>query len=254
MTQGYVFDQAWHDERARIAGMESLWDSGTIAVLDGLGIQPGWHCLEVGAGGGTIAHWLSERAMVTATDLDTRFVEPLASEMLLVSRHDIREDPLPPAEFDLIHTRLVLEHLPERLAIIDKLIAALKPGGVLVVEDYDWTSFGWTPSDERLERGVEAVFRLMQRAGFVPFYGRAVVGDLVAAGLLDVQGHGRALLIRMDHPGAAFFRLTLDALAPALVKAELISAEDAEYMQGQFADPAQRLMTPQMVVAIGRKA
>src|SRR5258708_36003513 len=52
MTRDYVLDQGFEEERARLSGMEALWDPGSQALLGGLGIGPGWRCLEVGAGGG----------------------------------------------------------------------------------------------------------------------------------------------------------------------------------------------------------
>ena len=64
----------------------------------------GWKCLEVGAGGGSLVEWMAARgAYVTAIDIDTRFVDHLASDAITVRRTDIREDELPQSEFDLVH-------------------------------------------------------------------------------------------------------------------------------------------------------
>src|SRR5437660_4720475 len=112
---GYVYDQGWDQERSRLAGIEALWDPGTEALLTALGVGPGWACLEVGAGGGSIVAWLcgkvGEEGKVVATDIDPRFVEPLEFPQLDVRRHDVTSDPLPDAAFDLVHSRLLLEHL-----------------------------------------------------------------------------------------------------------------------------------------------
>lgn len=143
MPGDYVYDQGFAQERTRLAGIESLWDPGTHALLDDLGIGPGWRCLEVGAGGGSLLQWMSGRgATVVAVDIDTRFIESLASDTIDVRRLDIRSDELPRGEFDLVHSRLVLEHLPDRRQIIGRLAATLRPGGWMVIEDYDWTAFG----------------------------------------------------------------------------------------------------------------
>jgi ubiquinone/menaquinone biosynthesis C-methylase UbiE len=44
-------------------------------------VQPGWRCLEVGAGRGSMAVWLAEQVgptgHVVATDVDTRYLERL---------------------------------------------------------------------------------------------------------------------------------------------------------------------------------
>ncbi|MGV0803612.1 methyltransferase domain-containing protein, partial [Mycolicibacterium elephantis] len=62
-------------------GMEALWDAGSQALLDELGIGAGWNCLEVGAGGGSMVEWMAGRgATVTAVDIDTRFIDHLASD------------------------------------------------------------------------------------------------------------------------------------------------------------------------------
>src|SRR4051812_22995785 len=138
MTRDYVYDQGYADERKRIAGMEALWDPGSQALLDELGIRRGWECLEVGAGGGSLVEWMAAQgASVLAVDIDTRFVEPLASESIEVRRLDIREAELPQSEFDLVHSRLVLEHLADRKQILERLVATLRPGGWIVIEDYD---------------------------------------------------------------------------------------------------------------------
>src|SRR3954451_7538325 len=102
MTRDYVLDQGFGEERARLSGMEALWDPGSQALLDELGIGRGWKCLEVGAGGGSLMEWMADRgASVLAVDIDTRFVESLASDTIQVRRMDIRTDELPASEFDL---------------------------------------------------------------------------------------------------------------------------------------------------------
>ncbi len=143
MPRDYIYDQGFSEERARLAGIESLWDPGSRRLLDDLGIGAGWRCLEVGAGGGSLVEWMAGRgAKVLAIDIDTRFVEPLAGDAIEVRRVDVRTDELPEGQFDLVHARLVLEHLTERRQILDRLAAALRSGGWMVIEDYDWTGLG----------------------------------------------------------------------------------------------------------------
>lgn len=113
----YTMDNAWHAARRRLGLLEAEFDEGTRYHLLARGVSNGWACLEVGAGNGSVAEWLSERVgpagRVTATDLDTRFLEALSRPNLEVSQHDIVADPLPETTFDLIHCRLLLMHLPQ---------------------------------------------------------------------------------------------------------------------------------------------
>ena len=50
------------------------------------------------------------------TDLDTRFLKVSLGDLenVEVMQQDIVKDPLPDDSFDLVHARLVFEHIPER--------------------------------------------------------------------------------------------------------------------------------------------
>jgi SAM-dependent methyltransferase len=137
----YLLDNAAREAPIRFAQLSALFDPGTMRHLQERGVGPGWHCLEVGAGGGSIASWLADRVgptgRVLATDIDPRFLEFLNFPNLLVQRHNIATDPLPQGAFDLVHARLVLMHLPEREQALARMISALKPGGWLIDEEYD---------------------------------------------------------------------------------------------------------------------
>jgi ubiquinone/menaquinone biosynthesis C-methylase UbiE len=80
--QTYAFDNALAVQRERLDTLQELFDPGTIRQLEARGVAPGWRCLEVGAGGGSIAEWLCDRVgpdgSVVATDLDTRWVAKLS--------------------------------------------------------------------------------------------------------------------------------------------------------------------------------
>lgn len=126
-------------ERQRLAAMGDVNDPATQALLRQLGLRPGWRCREVGAGGGTVSSWIAGEVgrvagLTLATDIDTAALERLAAQGVRVLRHDVVRDPLPEEKFDLIHARFVLEHLPEREDVLDQLVTALAPGGVIAVE------------------------------------------------------------------------------------------------------------------------
>lgn len=256
MPSDYVYDQGFTEERTRLGAMESLWDPGTRALLDELGLRSSekpWRCLEVGAGGGSLLQWMTDRgASVLAVDIDTRFIESLASDTIEVRRLDIRTDELPQGEFDLVHSRLVLEHLPDRRQIIDRLAATLRPGGWMVIEDLDWTPFGFDKADAQLQLVTDAILAFMQQAGFEPRYGRRVVADLAAAGLSDVRGEGRARVIDSSTTGFDFFRLSFESLRAAVVEAGLIASADADAAAARFGEDI-RVFTPIMMAAIGRR-
>lgn len=254
--QGYLFGGEFSEERTRLAAMEALWDPGSKQILAELGLRPGWRCLEIGAGRGSLVEWMAERgAAVTAIDIDTRFIDHLQSELITVRHADVAQDELPNTEFDLVHARLVLEHLPDRRQILGRLAATLRPGGWMVIEDMDWTTFGPVNEDDggAFVHVTEVLLDFMTRAGLEQNYGRHVIGDLADTGLTDVRGEGRFRIIDSRSPGFDFFRLSFASLRDALVGAGVISGEEAAATAARFAQDI-RLSTPLMVAAIGRRA
>lgn len=256
MTAGkYVYDQAWQEERKRLAGMEELWDPGTRDVIESLGISPGWRCLEIGAGGGSVAEWLAERVgpegHVLATDVSTRYLDALDKPNLEVHEHDVLKDPLPEAEFDLVHARLVVEHLGR--PALDGMLPSLKPGGWLVLEDYSFEAAGVNPESELFERVTDAVLGFMEKAGFDGEYGRKLVHELEDVGLEAVEASGRARVYRGGTPGTAFIRLSLESLRGALIEAGRLTEDDVEAALAAIDDPANVFVSPLMIAAWGRK-
>jgi 2-polyprenyl-3-methyl-5-hydroxy-6-metoxy-1,4-benzoquinol methylase len=261
----YAFDPAWERERERLSALERTFDEGTARHLETIGVAPGWHCLEVGAGGGTIAAWLCERVgpdgRVVATDMDTRFIERLEYPNLEVLRHDITQDPLKDQSFDLIHARTVLEHIPVRDDVVPRLVRALKPGGWLMLEDVDLTPVLHVPAEawfvvpehnkELVLRVNRAIREVVTSVGADLEYGGRLPAVLMAQGLVDVDAELQSRLVRGNSARAEYSRLTIELLREALE--ERLEPEDLEETLSRHSDPDAAWMSIPMVVAWGRR-
>lgn len=258
----YSFDNAWEKARQRLRGLEARWDPGTIRLLETLGVGEGWHCLEVGGGGGSIAEWLCRRAgakgHVVVTDLDTRFLEALDYSNLEVRRHNIVTDALPECAFDLVHTRMVLAHLPERETALERMVSALKPGGWLLCEDGDNVSATpVSPSDpasgELYTKIENAVARAMADRGMAYDFGRRLYGLLRAQGLTEVQVEGRVPL-RYAGATAEVARLTVEQLREDIVSAGYATEAEIEAYVALLHDPAFIAVGLTLFAVWGRRA
>jgi SAM-dependent methyltransferase len=243
--RGYTFDNAWRQARDRLALLERVLDPGTIRRLEALGVGKGWHCLEVGGGGGSITEWLCHRVgtagRVVAIDIDTRFLDALDHPNLTVRRHDVVAEPLPAATFDLIHVRAVLTHLTGRKAALDHMVAALKPGGSLLAEEPDYGSWALVePSSAGAlwAKGWAAIQHALSSAGFDFQYGRRLYGDLSAAGLVDIETAGDAWTMRPEMSATRFYRLTWVQLTERIVGTGLLTAAELEQYLAIYDDAA----------------
>src|SRR3546814_16949731 len=99
--------------------------------------------------------------------------------------HNVDADPFDDNGYDLIHARLVLEHLPQREAVVAKLAAALRPGGWLVVQDYDIRTMAVAePPPDGWQARAPAMPAMLQSAGPAPPHGRHLLGPLPRPGLV----------------------------------------------------------------------
>ncbi|MFF1445155.1 class I SAM-dependent methyltransferase [Streptomyces sp. NPDC058295] len=133
-----VFRPEQAGEGKRIDFGALAYDDTTMARLRALGVGPGWHCLDVGAGTGTVSRRLLQEAgvaSVLAVDRDVRFLSARPVPGLDVLEADISAPGAVPGVFSLVHARFVLMHLPERDRLITALAELVAPGGVLVLSD-----------------------------------------------------------------------------------------------------------------------
>lgn len=251
----YVLDNAWEHARRRLTLLEQCYDEGTMRRLDGLGVQSGWRCLEVGAGAGSVAQWLCSRVgstgRVLAVDLDTRFLDQLDEPNLDVLRMDLRTDELPRDAFDLIHARAVLVHIPQREQILDTLVAALRPGGVLLVEDPD--HFPVSAAGTGLYAEVfEASLDTAARAGLAKDWARHLPTELHRRGLEHVRAQCDVPLFEGGSVEAEFWRLSLAQLRDLVVTAG-ISPQRLDEWDRQLGEPGRWFPGMALVAACGRR-
>ncbi len=261
-ASNYLLDNANERAGTRMDVLARLFDPTTHRVLEGVGITPGWRCLEIGGGGGSIARWMARRVgpagHVLCTDLDTRIIElgrASAPANLEAIRHDIAIDPLPAKAFDLIHARLVFLHVIERERALERVVEALKPGGWLVIEDFDVASV--TP-DARINRfetplpTSEAVRAYLTR-NQDGFFGRRLYGRFRELGLVDVDAEGRSVMFTKRNGGADLMRVNFeqigdDVIAAGHITRRQIDADLATIERDDFAMPS-----PTMWSVTGRK-
>jgi SAM-dependent methyltransferase len=225
----YGLPNSWADARRRLALIGDCLDGTARRRLGAVGSLTGWSCLEVGGGGGSVAALLAElvgpTGTVTATDIDTRFLDERRSDVVSVWRHDITTDPLPRDTFDLVHTRSLLMHLPARDRVIATLVAALRPGGWILLEESDFYPVDVTAA-EPYRSAWKAVNEALAGAGMDPGWARGLPPLLQDMGLVDVEADAEVAMFPGGSPMAELMQLTFQHARDA-VAAELRPSVDA---------------------------
>ena len=170
----YVF-QATEEPRelVRLQMLERIFDAGTQRRMLATGLTTGWHCLEVGAGAGSIVRWLEQRVgpsgKVVALDTNPRFLRGSSSSTIEIMQGDICDMELPLATFDLVHARYVMIHIAEYRKAFERMLRCVKPGGWVVIEEPDFQAARAVtgPEESRLSFGrvTDAIERMFTSLG-----------------------------------------------------------------------------------------
>lgn len=170
----YVF-QATEEPRelVRLQMLERIFDAGTQRRMLATGLTTGWHCLEVGAGAGSIVRWLEQRVgpsgKVVALDTNPRFLRGSSSSTIEIMQGDICDMELPLATFDLVHARYVMIHIAEYRKAFERMLRCVKPGGWVVIEEPDFQAARAVtgPEEARLSFGrvTDAIERMFTSLG-----------------------------------------------------------------------------------------
>jgi SAM-dependent methyltransferase len=259
------------EENERLRLQARAWDPATGRAFDAIGLAAGASCVDAGCGPGETMRLMAERVgpagRVLGLDVDDalgadaiKWLYGLGHRQCGFRRHDLTEDaPIPGAPFDLVYARFLLFHLPERVAVLERLWDAVAAGGHLVIQDYDVRTTSVTPalaSVDEIRRVFSAAFDAVgadpQTGVRLPeLFAQAGIGDpdgTDVAGRLDTLAAGRELLERVFRsvlPTALAHDITSDAEAAVTLAA--FDRDVALYAERPF-------MWPTMVGAWKRKA
>ncbi|MEU9534396.1 methyltransferase domain-containing protein [Streptomyces sp. NPDC048213] len=258
---GYLLDNQQSEAGIRFGALSELFDPVTFRHVDQVGIGSGMRCWEVGAGGPSVPLGLAERVgpdgAVVATDIDVSWTEGIAGGVIEVLAHDVAADPPPEGGFDLVHARLVLVHVTDRAEALRRMVRALRPGGVLLVEDADP---GLQPllcpdesgPEQRLANRLRSGFRsLMAGRGADLEYGRMLPRLLRDSGLEDVRADA---YFPITSPACTVLEAaTVRQIRGRLVAAGLATDEEIDRHLANVETGRLDLATAPMISAWGRR-
>jgi len=194
-ADGYVI-RGGVDGRERLRVLARVVRPTTVELLARAGVAPGMSCLDVGCGGGDVsaelARLVGPGGRVLGIDLDESTVglaraeaEQAGTSWLAYRVAAVGDDVAGP--FDVVYCRFVLTHLRDPAAAVAWMLARLRPGGMLVVEDIDFRGHFCDPPSAAFARFVELYERVVRSRGADPDIGARLPGLLLDAACAGVR-------------------------------------------------------------------
>jgi SAM-dependent methyltransferase len=174
-----------------------------------------------------------------------------------VRTHDVANDVPPSENFDLAHARLVLVHVPGRDAGLRNMVSALRPGGWIVLEDFDTALVTLacpedsTPAEQRANKIRRGFLELLSKRGVDLEYGRKLPRLLREAGLEAVDADA---YFPVANPACRLLEQANTAqVADGLVAMGLTTRDEINDHLASLAAGEFDVFTPPLISAWGRK-
>ena len=250
--------------RERLRILARVMGPTTNSLLDRLGDLTGTRCLDAGCGGGDVTRELARRAApggrAVGVDLDDTKLALCREETAALPNIEFRaarigEDEIA-GPFDVVYSRFLLTHLTDPGKAVRQFHTLLDPGGLIAVEDIDFSGYFSYPSSAAHRRFADLYSGAVRKRGADPDIGPRLPSLLQEHGFTDisvsvVQPMGLSGEVKLMSP------MTVESISEAVVGAGLATAEEmaalAQELYADAANPTTLAGTPRVVQAWGRR-
>lgn len=238
----------------------------TLPLLQRAGIREGLRCLDLGCGAGEvtfeIARLVGPSGSVVGMDMDSVKLDIARQRAVRegATNLDFRQGNVfewaDDSLYDLIYLRFLLTHLPGAAAVVPKLLLALRPGAILVVEDIEISGFVSHPVNSAEDRFITLYRDVVRRRG-----GDADIGPKLQAMLHEAGAQDLNLsIVYPEHKvgsGKDISFLTLIGISEALLQEKLIEESEIQALLAEIErhtnDPLSILCGPRVFQVWGRR-
>jgi SAM-dependent methyltransferase len=256
------------NELERLEFQHKVWKDVTDKFLKKLKVQNGWKCLDVGAGPGFVSFELRElsgdKGEVTALEPLEMYVQNI---QLVVTKNswknfkviseNVEDAKLEEDYFDLIFVRWVIDFLPEPEKIILKLIASLKKGGIIAIQDYVYEGLALHPRGGAFDNAHKAVMKYYRSGGGDPYFPVKLSKIFRDNKIELIEFTPNILAGRSDSDVFQWGNLFFTNHLPKMIKDNFVSKSEGEALLNDWIEhkknPDAYFFTPVVVNAAGKK-
>ena len=238
----------------------------TERLLGTAGLRAGMRALDLGCGGGAVtlkmAALVGSEGEVMGIDLDPSILrlaqqEADGSKLPVTFRHLEAEELNEEASYDFAYARYLMSHLRHPERALESMVRALRPGGLLAVEDVFFPGHICYPPNAAFDRYLELYQAVVRAKGADPAIGPRLMGMALDAGLVDVQVELIVPTFR-EGEGKRVAQVTMEHIREAVLGVELATSTEVDTVVTglkAFADDERTLMSIAPTFQVwGRKA
>jgi ubiquinone/menaquinone biosynthesis C-methylase UbiE len=236
-------------ELERLQLQSRVWEPSGRRLLDEIGEGRGARVVDIGCGAigwlRLLSAWVGPDGEVVGTDIDDalldaarQFVEMEGLGNVVLVKDDLFASQLESSSFDLVHARFQIAPLGRAPDQLSTHVRLLRPGGTVVLEEWDVSSWHLNPPAPSLERLIELIGEAFVSSGGDMYAGRKLLELLRSFG---IDGNVRAEVVALP-PRHPYLRVPLQfatALEPRLLS--LVTADELEQLrregESELAEP-----------------
>jgi ubiquinone/menaquinone biosynthesis C-methylase UbiE len=240
----------------------------TDALLDAAGVGPGMLVVDVGCGAGHVSRAMAERVgpdgHVVGLDFDPVKVDTARRQARRAGLGNVEYRVLDvtgwlePERYDVVYGRFILAHIADRRGLLRRMVTALAPHGVLVLEDIDFSGAFCEPANPAYTRYCELYVKVVARKGGDATAGARLYRMALEAGLAQAA----VRLVQPTYAGCSpekeLSLSTMTDIADSVVLEEVASREECERVieeLGEFSrDPSTIVACPRVFQVWGKRA
>ena len=252
--------------RERMDLLAAVNGPATAGLFDMLEVSAGWRCLDLGCGGGHVTMELARRTApsggAVGIDLDGALIELARGEAASQGLDNVTfvvgaAEDVDQTGFDLVFARFLLMHLADPSRALAQMTNAVRPGGVVLIEDANFGGCFTYPTCQGYNSWVEWYRETVQRNGGDTDLGLRLPALLRSIGLTHI-GVGVAQPAYLDGPHKQLQQMSMAKMKAAVVASGVASETEYDEAHADLKaftdDPTTLIAAPRMIQVWGRRA